>query len=597
MNLTQTSSVGESLSAKSQSNCLIDMLRSLFFVMPLLGAAGPYDLIALPDGKTVYFRAKTGAVLSSSNVLRQLPEGGYEVQPARADLADLNNAADVEATARFARDKQCGFAGSTCFLAPSCDGRFSLYSKAGVVQPELSLTQWSTFVRLDRSGKLAWIEQSPGCGATSSRKLWGLHDATTLKPLHAASAADYTLANHRVGRRVITEARGALTHKAGALYWWSASGAKQVQHQLPIQEAVTDEVGCIIVYVDRSQMLHRLDCNNASVDENLNIQGEAPALSDDGRYIAYKNAVGSLAVYDHVSRASVTDLINGDVQAFTIGGNRFLFASSSAVGLLRMDLWSGEVAELMPLLPSIEMVSATQAGLSISCAFICYGPIEPVWYASPGMLVQIKSRVKDLAAWRMTMAGQTSEAMQIPYSIAARQRASLTHPDYAGLKLTLDFWIQPAFACLATLHDDLQRPVMASDPAFAGESIRIYMTGLSGTQQPAFGQPNPDSGIGIVNPPALADPGASETLFFGLSPGLIGIQQLDLRVTRPFTTPTLFVSNPAAFGCSSPAVIRPDHPSPLQFFSPVASTPADPPTRYPPSQPTALRQILHKASR
>ena len=379
-----------------------------------------------------------------------------------------------------------------------------------------------------------------------------------LKPLHAAPAADYALANHRVGRRVITEARGALTHKAGALYWWSASGARQVPHQLAIQEAMTDEVGCIIVYADRSQMLHRLDCNAPSVDENLNIRGDAPALSDDGRYIAYSNTDGALAVYDRVSRASVTGLIRGDLQSFTVGGNRFLFASSSAIGLLRMDLWSGEVAELLPLLPSIETVSAAEAGLEISCAFICYGQIEPVWYASPGMVMQLTSSVKDLAGWRMTMAGQTSEAMQIPYSIAARQRAILTHPDYVGLKLMLDFWIQPAFACLATVRDDLQRPVTASDPAFAGESIRIYMTGLSGTQQPTFGQPNPDGVIGIVNPPALADPGASETLFFGLTPGLIGIQQLDLRIARPFTSPTLFASNPTAFGCLSPAVIRLD---------------------------------------
>ena len=105
--------------------------------------------------------------------------------------------------------------------------------------------------------------------------------------------------------------------------------------------------------------------------------------------------------------------------------------------------------------------------------------------------------------------------------------------------------------CFSTVHEDLSRLVTVEDPARVGEHIRIYMTGLEGAQPVDYGAPNPDALIGLANPPALADPGAAVVLAFRLSPGLVGIQQLDLRVVRPFANPDKLFENGR---CAAPPV-------------------------------------------
>lgn len=160
--------------------------------------------------------------------LTRKPDGGVNVVPAREFLVDVNDAGSVEAASRFAQGKQCGSSGSTCFLAPSCSGGF-VVAAPNALGFSGGYARY-TFVRLDGTGKLAWIEQDFACssfiGNPPTPPLQaGLHNAETMVPLAAAGVtvpAGSVLANRAVGRRMVVESRGALLRNAGWLQWWSA---------------------------------------------------------------------------------------------------------------------------------------------------------------------------------------------------------------------------------------------------------------------------------------------------------------------------------------------------------------------------------------
>jgi len=186
--------------------------------------------------------------------------------------------------------------------------------------------------------------------------LRGFYNPVNLRPIADAlvPSIDVRLANNRVGRRVIIDSRGALTIEAGRLQWWSLTGkpTEPVPHQSEAIEAVIDSAGCVVVYLDSSQSLHWLDCKNPGSDEDLRIHGSAPALSGDGRYLAYLNDGLELEVYDRAQRKSISGLLEGKIESFAIGGGS-LFASTSVAGLVEMNLETGEVSDLVPILPEI----------------------------------------------------------------------------------------------------------------------------------------------------------------------------------------------------------------------------------------------------
>jgi len=174
----------------------------------------------------------------------------------------------------------------------------------------------------------------------------------------------------------------------------------------------------------------------------------------------------------------------------------------------------------------------------------CYGPIEPTQLAAPGTRLQITSRTTPLTAtagWRMKVNDRESPSLedwapfQVPYETGFAT-AIFTHPSLPGfeLRLKLDIKDRAYLRCFSTVHGDLLREVSGADPALVGERIRVFMSGIEGEQPVAYGQPNPEALIRVVNGPTLSDPGAATVLDFRLTPGLVGVQQMDLRILRPF---------------------------------------------------------------
>jgi hypothetical protein len=522
-------------------------IRLFFFLFCIVAvsatAAGLRDLVALPDGQTAYFRMRTGVATDSG--FRLSGQSIHKVQP---NPADVNETGDILATA-FIGTKSCGFAGSSCFLQPACAANASIVSvAAGDSWTTSASVSRETLIRLDRTGKLAWIEQGKQCFSVASPPLaTGLYDTRTLQPASPA-ASGYTLANPGIGRRVITSRSGVLVKDAyDRLAWWARDGTvRQIGNRVAPREAVTDAEGCTVVYsADQVNVVIWVDwCADPNHwEEVLGVTGTSLALSDNGRYLAYfENGSGRFAVYDRIRRVISRDLLPEAIESFAIGGTA-LFAATSRNGLIRLDLDSGEVRTTLPPLPQIDEVHAAKP-LSVACPLVCYGPVEPRMMLSEGMLVFLDGHNLDQPGWRV----RTGPDMDMPLPALAEStawfpyvstEATIFHPDYPGLELRLLFARDDnAFACLSMDHQEGYRWVTAEDPALVGETIHVWMTGLA-----------------VRMPPELADPGAAEVAGFGRSEDWKGLQNLDLRIRRPFISDNgrMFAYD-YAYGCVVPPV-------------------------------------------
>ena len=204
------------------------------------------------------------------------------------------------------------------------------------------------------------------------------------------------------------------------------------------------------------------------------------------------------------------------------------------------------------------------------CPFICYGAPDLGLALGRGMLLVLRGRFLDQPGWRARTAGldvpihvlsDTAAWIQIPRDLPqadSTQMLEVYNPVHS-IVFSETVRIQDrVIACFGTLHQDFSRAVLAEDPVVPGEIVHIYMTGLHGVESVPDGSPNPlDHLVAILDPPVLADPGAMDTLFLGLAPGLIGLQQLDVRVQRVQIEQESLWSGVNSFGCAPPPIAMP----------------------------------------
>lgn len=517
-----------------------------------LQAATLSDLIVPADGRSVFFRLKTG--LNTDSWFRATPAAaGVSVARAAPNLADVDSSGGVTATA-FVGERSCGFAGSSCFLQPPCRAQAQINAAAGsssAAWTSTVSTHRETFIRLDPSGQLAWIEQGRQCGAGPLGTLHGLYEARTMELASPTTATGYRIANRRAGRRMITERKQVLVRDTyDRLAWWALDGTvRQIGNRVPPVEAVTDAAGCTVVYSSTSaNVILWVDwCGSAGPrEEVLGFAGSSLALSANGRYLAFQEqSTGLFTVYDRARRVMSSNLFDEPVESFAMGGTA-LFAVTARNGLQRLDLDSGEVVTVLPPLPEIDEVKATKAPVQALCPMVCYGPLEPRMQVSAGMLALVEGRNLDQPGWRVRQGEKTSPLMPLASSTAwfAYEAAEtvLFHPQYPGLEMQLRFLRDDAaFACLAMDHEEGYRWVTREDPAVAGETIHVWLTGLASR-----------------NPPALSDPPAAEATGFSRSTDWTGLQRLDLRILRPFAEGSLgLFASGAGYGCPAPPVRMP----------------------------------------
>jgi len=421
-----------------------------------------------------------------------------------------------------------------------------------------------TFVRLSRSGRLAWIEQTTVCrglGTQVSPERQGLYEVPALR--QAAPTGGLGLACRRAGRRLITNRDQVLVRAANTqLSLIDRSGVHQIRHQYGADEAVIDAGGRNVVYTDGSPgPVHWIDLDRQT-EETVGI-GAAPALSDDASMLAFLAPGGSLIL--HRRETGQATRLAEDVLEFALSGSgRFLFAVTGENRLLRIEAATAIAETWLEPFPEIRDASVGLGNRDPeSCPLICYSTPEPLLDLGRGSLLVLGgSHFPD--GWRARVAGierpfgllsREAAWFQVPSDAAdGRQSLEVVHPGHP-LRFSASGQVSERFiSCFGALHQGFDRIVSAADPAFTGEIVHVFLTGLAGVQPVADGVPNPaDRLIPVVAPPALGGDGALEPLFFGLAPGLIGIQQLDLRILGPILPGVpLFREVRAAPNCEAP---------------------------------------------
>ena len=526
----------------------------VFFLTTRALCAAYSNLIATADGSTVYFSVSTGPVTTTWYAAHSM-KGGLLVEPVAHPLEDVSAGGSVQAWS-YSYARRCGFGGSSCWVADWCQAAFGIegpgFSKGG--------TRNQTFTRLDPAGTLAWIEQQ-SCRVigSGSAPLNGLFETATLRPVAPAGGA--VLASRQYGRRLITAAHQALTLAGPQLQWLDASGVHPIRNVYGAAEAVTDDAGANVVYVETgSGNLHWLTGPDwlGALDDDLGLRGSAPALTPDGASLLFLAPDGRLQRYTRATRVAAP-LAPGAFLSFTSNRDA-VFAVTAEGRLVHIDLSAGDSAEVLPPFPGIQSIEAPlKPGL---CPYICYAPEDPGRFVDPGMLLVLRGDSLGRPGWRATSAGMetplvpisdSAAYLQIPQQLPHTgdlQTMEISNPGHP-LRYTLQIDVQSGIpVCLATVHQDFSRAVTESDPAASGEVVHVFLTGLQGTEAVADGVANPaDRLIPIANAPPFAAADALQPLFFGLAPGLIGMQQLDLRVFAPAAA---IFDHPYAFHCQVP---------------------------------------------
>ncbi len=527
-------------------------------------AASYANLISTADGSAVFFEAPTG-FRGTGWYRAQFDGAQIAVTEVDSSLADVSGDGATLASSTYG-ERYCSFAGSTCWTAPACNAGFAVDGPAGRVTG----AGRRTFLRLSRDGRRAWIEQSTVCrgqGFPIPAEYQGLYELPGVRLVFALGGM--TMANTRAGRRLITSGSQVLVFNAGRqMHLLGEAGAREVRHQYGASEAVIDAAGRNIVYTDGSPGRVRWIDLTLQTEEDLAeeaISGSAPALSDDGAMLVFLSAAGRLTLYTRATR-HVTTL--GAATEFTLSGDgRFVFAVTPENRLLRIDTATGESQTWIEPLPEIRGSSTLLERDPESCALICYSVQEPMARLGRGSLVVLSGRYFQ-EGWRVRLGGadlvfpllgDDAAWFQVPFgSEEGRSELEVWNPGHP-LRFRAKGLVSERFPnCFGALHQPFDRLVTAQDPAAVGEAVHLFLTGLRGEEWVPDGVANPsDHLVNVLSPPAIGGDGALKTLFFGLAPGFIGLQQLDLLVVSPTTTDQpLFPDYPSAPNCVVPPTAR-----------------------------------------
>jgi len=298
--------------------------------------------------------------------------------------------------------------------------------------------------------------------------------------------------------------------------------APQLAWPVPLAFQVTDDCGNNVP--------------NGSVDVTFTNGDSALSLSPDpsnpGRYAGTWTPRGAVSQVTLTGNATASGLTPATVQVsgkvtpnsapvLTPGAMLNVFnpvigggiAPGTAVEIFGANLaaaGTSTVASSLPFLTTLSNVSVVIGGIP-----------APLYYVSPG---QINAEVP----FELTPGGN--------YQVIVSANGALTVPDH--------FVSSPAAPGIAAYgnggiigqHLD-GTLITAASPAMPAETIVFYLAGLgSAMNQPATGNPAPLPPTGPMNPLVLTLNGTvTPSLFVGLTPGTVGLYQIDFTV--PAGTP------------------------------------------------------------
>jgi uncharacterized protein (TIGR03437 family) len=271
--------------------------------------------------------------------------------------------------------------------------------------------------------------------------------------------------------------------------------------------------------------------------------GVAPVLSSDGRsviYLARSHAGAPVQAWlgrtDRSQLRRLTALAENAVSATLSGHGNAAFVSTDTGRLLRIDVPSGVVRELIPRTPLI--ASGAGAAVPGSLHWIYGNGLGDVTTVELGTLeAPILYREETTIAFQIPFEAPLAP---LPLHLASNASPLEPAPVIVSLQSVDPQFIRTGEKEVAAIHQDFRAIVTASDPATPGEILHFYMTGLGAVDPPVpTGSPAPAGQIvrtrdaldcrwwdgGKVTP--------AEVLFAGLAPGWTGIYQVSARAPEP----------------------------------------------------------------
>lgn len=514
----------------------------LLYMLPALLSASFRDLVAARDGSAVFFHYDPG--IGAGSYYRATAGDIQPVPP----FIDITEDGAITALTTFGQ-RRCESAGSTCFTAPRCSASWQI--RGGGAQTEGSRRQ--TTLRLSPDGRFAWMRQTEDCGGLGHPAPEARNGLFRLPEMAPVMEADRSIANERAGRRVITTAGEVLVIDQGRLFLRSAQGQRAVGNAQPAREAVVDANGRTVLYQDSEGVLHRVDLGTG-VATRIG-PGRKAAMSDCGETVAFIDAEGLLAVAVRGNLGTRRYL----AEDFALSGDgRYVFiAHYNEIG--RLDLLTQRREQFVEPTPRFEITTALVQ--VPRCDLVCYSSV-PALHASQQQIVVLRGVGFEKPGWSVRIGeielllnrlSQNEWWFQFPTATIPYPRVLKVFNHWHAIEFEIPVELDGgAVGCFGALHEDFSGAVTATNPARAGEIVHVFFTGYA-NDLAAWGQPNPSDRLVAVAPPVLANPDAFDIQFAGLAPGLVGVQQLDLRV-RSSAVPgrPLFAYDYAARSCVVP---------------------------------------------
>ena len=420
---------------------------------------------------------------------------------------------------------------------------------------------------LDRSGKQLFTDY--GFVSMSPNGRWALFYARNVfeNPLPNAELVDlnsgsvvttislpYTFAG-RPRRQVANDGTVALIY-GSHLYLWRNGGMQPLNGASPLPGTDTNDPQ-VLISADGGKIVYQTSKGLAIYDQATSTEtalATTPSLwasmSDDASVILFVSAADS-QVWAASPLHRLTSEADGITEVTTSGNGRVAYAATDGGRVLRIDVATGAVTELIPRSPWITSFSSPVAAGSLY-QFTGRNLVE----GTDGVRIKIGEvdapveSVSPAAVW-----------FQVPWEVPVQDAAPVvyssgtspleTAPGSLPIQAEAPAFFTSSVSTVLAAHQDFSGLVTNTNPAVPGEVVAMYLNGLGAVAPPvATGAVGPSTPLAAISSPlrcqffdGTGQPIDGRIYFAGLAPGMVGVYQVSVGV------PTGLHSNGVTVSC------------------------------------------------
>lgn len=513
----------------------------LALLVPVLALAQIQDLATTDDGAQLYFsstlRQKGTDQYTSAKIFRYV-DGRFELFRQEKTVSPFIGSGKTNPSRLVSPDvsgdgQAVAYTGiASCIGGSACIGFvFNTSYLAGVEVPAAALINGT--LRISRDKRVALRFGGNGFVPVAKNAL-----------IELASGAVTDLSRYDIvgdGRQSLADNGVVLLTEKSALYLWrNGTTVPTGINTIPLAARIDRNAGIIVYETGVSGAAQRLTSFNVVTGrETLLAEGYVsptarfrPSLSSDGTLVLYLDAQDKdkpaqvfIQLTNGSGKRQLTQEPDGIVEAVMSGNGNIAYAVTSGGSLLRIDVASGGITQLLSSPPEIRNIVGSGAGSfsRVMGANLLDAELR-VGSLAPPVLARTQSEIDIQIPWE-TPTDSTSAVVSASNKSAFESVFDIP----AGA-------MAPRFEDVA-VHQAFDALVTAQAPAKPGEIVHFYLTGLGVVTPPvATGQVTPATELHkTVSEPSCSFFGAAgdvpaSVLFTGLAPGLIGFYQMDVMV-------------------------------------------------------------------